>query len=384
VKANRRGIGRPARRWPFLAVIAIASASGLAGCGDPATSQTVQPAPPIATALESSGQTAVVVPMGDLADPLNTFWQLAVLEQGRWSVVTPPNVATNGGIVAAFDGRNLAAAVLPSQLLGLTPLAWTRDEGRTWTPEVLDEPVAVGPTAMAASIGSTSYAVTGGTEGGLVASSPGLATWRQLASNEELARALGAGCRLRGLTAVGITRDGQPIVGGVCDPGATELPLLLLEHGSWRRIGPPTTAPGGATVLALDVVDGDLEALVDVGAGHATTIEALTLRRGSARWQRRVLVATLRGTVASVALGPRSAVVVVRDGAGVEHAIEEVAGQVLALPQLPQGTEVVVPGAGPPTAIVVHRSTFEAFDRSGRTWRSVQRLAVTIPDGSSN
>ena len=41
--------------------------------------------------------------MGDLGQLANTFWQLIFLPAGhsRWSLVTPPGFADNGGLVSA-------------------------------------------------------------------------------------------------------------------------------------------------------------------------------------------------------------------------------------------------------------------------------------------
>ena len=60
--------------------------------------------------LATAEGTWAVIKMGHLDQFANTFWQLLVLHRGdtRWSLVTPPGFADNGGLVAnSVDGKSL-------------------------------------------------------------------------------------------------------------------------------------------------------------------------------------------------------------------------------------------------------------------------------------
>ena len=67
----------------------------------------------------------------------------------RWSLVTPPGVADNGGLVAAGAGASLVVGFRPSQNLVFSPLATSTDAGRNWTPGLLDAGLADTPGAIA-------------------------------------------------------------------------------------------------------------------------------------------------------------------------------------------------------------------------------------------
>ena len=98
---SRRPAGRRAAAGLALAVLA-------AGCGSSAGPAGSHPPPPasvplsLATALTSAGTAWATVPMGALSGP-NQFWQLFMLAGpgGRWSLRTPPGIATNGALVLA-------------------------------------------------------------------------------------------------------------------------------------------------------------------------------------------------------------------------------------------------------------------------------------------
>ena len=76
-----------------------------------------------------------------------SFWQLFVrpATASRWSLVTPPGVADNGGLVAAGGGTSLVVGFRPSQNLVFSPLATSTDAGRNWTPGLLDAGLADTP-----------------------------------------------------------------------------------------------------------------------------------------------------------------------------------------------------------------------------------------------
>jgi hypothetical protein len=111
------GRPEPPVRWmsslgaPLMVLLGLCAALGgscLAAGSAVRAAGAVAPSPArgAPTSLRSAVSTAdgtwVVLPIGELGDPSNTFWQLLYAAPGstRWSVVTPKGTADNGGLVA--------------------------------------------------------------------------------------------------------------------------------------------------------------------------------------------------------------------------------------------------------------------------------------------
>ena len=94
---------------------------------------------PMVSAVSTSTDSWVTLPMGDLSDPSNTFWELfhTVPGASHWSLVTPPGVADNGGLIESASAGTAVVGVLPSQLLRFSPLAQSADGGTSWVPAFL-------------------------------------------------------------------------------------------------------------------------------------------------------------------------------------------------------------------------------------------------------
>ena len=109
-----------------------------------------QPAP-LSTSLVTAQGTWAIAVMGGTAGAGDSFWQLFARPAGasRWSLVTPPGVADNGGLVAAGRGRRGPVGFRPSQNLAFSPLAASTDAGRNWAPGLLDADLADSPEALA-------------------------------------------------------------------------------------------------------------------------------------------------------------------------------------------------------------------------------------------
>ena len=148
-------MNRPA----LLASLLLATTMLAAGCGTVASSQ--QPAaaaspvapPSLATSLATATGTWAVAVMGGSAASHNNFWQLFVRPAGTssWRLATPPGVASNGGLVlTGLASGSVLAGFRPSQRLGYSPLATTKDNGRVWSPGLLDAGLADVPGALAA------------------------------------------------------------------------------------------------------------------------------------------------------------------------------------------------------------------------------------------
>ena len=152
------------------AVLATGLLTALAaGCGSRAApaalpSITVRTAP-LATSLVTAQGTWATTVMGGPTAAADNFWELFVRPAGasRWSLVTPPGVASNGGIVAAgaTEGTSLLAGFRPSQHLAFSPLATSSDTGKNWTPGLLDADLADVPDAIAVGASGQGLALLG-------------------------------------------------------------------------------------------------------------------------------------------------------------------------------------------------------------------------------
>ena len=90
---------------------------------------------PLATSVSTTLGSWATIPMGHLDDPANTFWEVFSLPAGAttWAAHTPPDVADNGGLVAAPTSTGVVVGFRPSDLLKFSPLASTADGGVTYT-----------------------------------------------------------------------------------------------------------------------------------------------------------------------------------------------------------------------------------------------------------
>jgi len=169
------------RGWARVG-LALACAGLVAGCGSKSqttagsgarTGWVTPGAPavtiPLSTSLVTAQGTWAIAVMGGSAASENNFWQLFVRPTGadRWSEVTPPGVADNGGLVAAGTPASLVIGFRPSQDLAFSPLATSTDTGKVWTPGLLDSDLANDPGAIAVDPSGQALALLqDGTHGG--------------------------------------------------------------------------------------------------------------------------------------------------------------------------------------------------------------------------
>ena len=182
-------------RRTALTVAATMLAMTTAACGavtsqgSPGTAPL--PPPGLATSLATTGGTWAVAVLGGPAARHDNFWQLFVrpARSAAWRLVTPPGVASNGGLVlAGRGGRSVIAGFRPSQDLGFSPLASSVDNGNSWRPAVLDGGLADVPDALAAAPGSGRLLALLAS-GKIVQAGPGAAGWSPLSSVHALAAA---------------------------------------------------------------------------------------------------------------------------------------------------------------------------------------------------
>ena len=237
---------------------------------------------PLATSVQTSAGTWATVPMGNLEQPLNTFWQLFFRAPGAvlWSnKVEAAATATNGGLVlASSQSRSVIVGIRPSARLTYSPLISTSDAGRSWSDGLVTEGLAARPDALAADASGHALALVNDRDGTEVLSSGGgLSTWREVVSQSALAEARGPGrsCGLGSLTAVGYLA-GQPLVGGSCSrPGVVA--IFGQSAGAWRLVGPAVPQPlerGRVEVLALGAAQASTSALLAISSGNRTYLVA--------------------------------------------------------------------------------------------------------------
>jgi hypothetical protein len=394
-----------------------------AGCGATRAARTpavsAPAAPSLATSLGTAAATWAIVPMG--GSP--AFWQLLRYPPAGtgWSVVTPPGVADNGGLVAADPGgQSLAAGVRPSKDLAYSPLAATTNAGKTWSPGILEAALADVPDALAAtgrtggtgrtgvSIGSSG---TGGTGGHLLAllengtaeetaSATGDSGWSRLTTAAALAASPAArGCGLRALTAAAFSASGAPMLAGDCArPGTAG--VFAFGSGAWRAVGPalpPSLAGRPVSTLRLATSGGRTAALLQVGMGRAASLlAAWTTGAGAGiagtlpRWILAPPLPLDGAWVRAAGFGAGGALWLMLAGgpAGTAGAqtISGPGGPWHALPTLPAGTAALAIGsAGQFDALVTRGSTLTGWrlDPGSTQWHSAQSINVPIQYGSS-
>ncbi len=208
----------------LLGTWGFSSASAEAGTGRPGPGTGSSFPTPLATSVRAGGGTWATVAMGDLTQPLNTFWQLMFRPDGSstWSDrVEATAVATNGGLVMATGANSLMVGVRPSNDLTFSPLISTTNGGRSWSNGLLDQGLAARPRSLAEGPGGNVLAVVEGDGGAeVVRSTDNLSTWRPLTTVHALASsAAGRACNPGAITSVGYLSS-TAVVGASCQhPG---------------------------------------------------------------------------------------------------------------------------------------------------------------------
>ena len=380
-----------------------------AGCGS-AARPAAAPAPgsvalPLPSSVTGDQATWAAVPMGT-AGP-NLFWQLFLLPAGsaRWTLTTPPDVATNGAItLAAGDGTALATGILPSHLLGFSPITSTADGGRTWAASAPDPGLASVPDALAATAGGGEL-ITLDHDGRVDAGPAGAAARPRLTSAAALAAtAAGRACTLTGLTAVAFSPAGSPLVAGQCArPGVAG--IFLDAGGTWQAAGPalPAALAGErAAVIRLTRGGRGLTALLQAGTGRSAALIAAWSSTGS-HWTLSPPLRLDGQAVLSSSFGSGSLAVELTGRRGELLASPLAAWQ--PLPELPAARAVALalPAAGDVDALVAAGSVLTAWQvhpapaATGSTagaatagaygpgrWAQTQRTTVPIQYGSSS
>jgi hypothetical protein len=354
------------KRIAAMAAVVLA----LAGCGSAAGSAS-RPVviAPLTTSMSTAGATWAVVVMGGSAASENNFWQLFVRTSARWSLVTPPGVADNGGLVAA-GGSSLLVGFRPSQGLAFSPLATTDDHGTKWTPALLNATLADVPDALAvAPDGGRTLALLDTKT--MEQASPAATGWSVLSRVASVAASpAGKSCGLSAITAVSFTPSGVPLAGGACDrAGAAS--VFSYSGGTWHAAGP---ALPGRTVQVLR--------LTATSTGNAALLLSGTSLYAAwtsgAGW---TVSAPLTASLSSAAFGPGGSVGVLLSGGRVATISGPGAAWTL-LPKAPAGSAVLA--LDPVQALSVSGGSKLTVWRLAGTWTKEQVINVPIGYGTSS
>ncbi len=380
----------------------------LVSCSPPTPATDVSTVPaglPPAQALPGSGGTWATMAMGRTGDPLDTFGEVffrpgCVSGSGcsggaRWSLVTPPGVASNGGImIAASPDGGLLAGFGVSLDLRFSPLAATTDAGSAWNGGILPVALAAEADALAASGPAHHLALAASAPvgtGAVYSAGSDLSVWTREATRADVAAAASrAGCRLGALTGVAVTATGGDLVAGACSGGGRAGVFRIGKDGLpdvVTDIGPriSTGADGPVRVLRLVATSSGLSALVATGAGVGSRLELATSADDAATWTVSPAYATGR-EVESTSVTGAGGFAVLLGGRRPAAAVIDPGMAWRTPPAPPAGTAVIasLSAEGTLEALVPSGTRLEV-DRLGPSgWQPVQRIDVPIQYGSTS
>lgn len=392
--------------------------------------QAVQARPADAGLAQSwtSGASAwAVVALGHLGRRLDTFWQILVRPGGapRWSIVTPPGVASNGGFSAegtpgGSSGPGVVTAGFqPSQYLTYSPIASTDDGGKTWTAGTLASGLLPVADAVAAEPDGAVLALVRAGGGALLRSTGSLTAWRTLISRRALdATRAGRACGILALSAVSAPSEAPPgapseapaassaELGAACGVRGV-VGLFHLSASGWvaTRVRVPSGARSTFTVLRLEAGTAGTWALAEGRGLRVASLVALWRAGPAASWRASPQVRLHGSVLSTAALGGRSLLVATGSGSRTQDLLWTggPATRWRSLGPPPAGAQVIVPapgpasssapagapvpaaGPGPLSALVVAGSEVTVWQRArtGRWGPTAQRLHVPVEYGSS-
>jgi hypothetical protein len=373
------------------ALAALAVAGLAAGCGSQHARVAVATPPAVTASLNTSlvtpqGTWAIAVMGGSAADE-NNFWQLFVRPTGasRWSLVTPPGVADNGGLVAAGGAASLVVGFRPSQGLAFSPLATSADAGRSWSPGLLDAALADVPDGISVSpSGQVLALLSDGTiQAAPTAAAAAAGQWSVLTTRDALAASTaGRNCGLLGINAVSFwLKNENPVAAGSCvRPGVAG--IFADYRGTWRTAGPAVPAGwAGRQVQVLGLgstADGNVALLL---AGN----ELIAAWSTSSGWSTSGVLGGVTG-VRAVGFGAGGSAWALLAG-GRAETIGGPGDAWRALPTVPAGTATLAPGAGgsfDALAVAGSKLTVWQAGPAATAWTKAQAISVPIEYGSSS
>jgi hypothetical protein len=353
---------------------------------------------PLATSVATDGGTWATVAMGNLDDPANTFWQVLFRPErsSRWSDQVPATgTATNGGVVLAATGAALTVGVRPYDLLTFSPVVTTADDGRVWTPGLIQQGLIDTPDSLSTGLDGAAVAlVQGGGGSQVVTAGTDRSTWTPLATQSELMSSpQSAPCGISALEAVAVFSS-QPVIGAACSrPGVAGI-FTRVPGGSWRLTGPggvPLLEGATVQVLSLSSTPAGLDALLAVRRGGATQlVAASTTSTDPGSWRLSAGLPLPEGAVLTsiVDESGKSLLVLMQTSPGSLQLdrIDGPGSSWIDLPPPPAGTATVAPAPeGGLSALSVDHATLTDWEltEGAAGWTKGQVLNVNIEYGSS-
>jgi hypothetical protein len=391
--------GRPTKASLRAAATALGIALLATACGQASRQAARPPAGnpaaklSLATSVATTSRNWAVLVVGNSADSTNDFWQLLTRPArptrpatgGTWRLVTPPGVASNGGLVVAPTGTSsLLAGFLPSQELSFTPLATTASAGSSWSAGVLNARLADTPDALAADPG-TAKVLALLADGTLRQSLNSGQTWSTIATRQSVARTqAGRRCDVTRLTGTAFSPSGDPMLTAGCTANG-QAGIFTLTSGTWQPSNPGVPARQPVTTLSISSSAGITQVLLAIGDGATTGLVAARYAGDSARWTLSQAFTVGNEKVVSVSTGSNGTIAVLLSGRR-GLLLAGAAADWRRLPGLPPGTQALAAGPGTELqALTAGRTTVGVWtlndSRSG--WTQAQHLPVPIQFGSS-
>ncbi len=382
-------------RWPVI---------GVAGCvlwavvsALPAGGATVPALP--ASGVSTPDGSWSTLPMGQLSDQSNTFWELfhALPGSSLWTLVTPEGTADNGGLVAGVSGDSVAAGVLPSALLRFSPLSSSSDGGASWSPVFLPGALARSADALAIETSGTPAGLAVLRGGTVLAAAKSLGSWAPLVTTTVLRRAAPS-CDVSAIAAVAFSAAGAPLVAAGCERGS-RVGLFRQTDGSWHLAGPTLAVgreSGAIGVLRLETSGGVTTLLATVGGAGHEALEVARVENDSVWTMSAPLPVPSADSVRASAVGADGRVAVLVSMPKSKQAVFDVGPGGRAWSSLPpppsRAAGLAFPGdaptvdAPPLDVFSVNGSALRVFELtpSGATWSRVQTTQVPISYGSSS
>jgi hypothetical protein len=376
----------------LIALLTAGNSSGVAGAVS-------GPRSPISASATTASGSSVVIPMGHLQDPSNTFWEFFVKSTGSksWVLHTPPGVASNGGLVlSAAPSGALTVGFLTSADLKFSPVAQSTDAGDKWSPGELPFPLASVPDALAVGPSGGALALVATADQRVLETSGDLAVWRTLTSTKVLAGAAGS-CAVQEVTAVAYNDAAEPLLGLRCTQKGqvgmlAETTAQSNGASSWRDIG-LSLGPGGGSAVVTRLVSTStgVAGLAQVSGGRRESIVAFWGGGSTDQWSGPTPLSVPTGwSVKATATGGGSSQgLAVLLGSGAERRVELISApgaSWTALPPPPRGASgVSADGAEVDTFVVTgsHLAVW-AWTPGASVWTRTASLSVPVPYGSSS
>jgi hypothetical protein len=367
-----------------------ADVSGARGLASPRAPAVLAP---LAGSVANAATTWATVAMGRRDGQFDLFWELFSLDAvtGRFALVTPPGVASNGGLIVGQPTTGTGALVGfgVSQDLGFSPLAFSADDGQSWSPGGFEQGLERTPSAIGVGQRGAAFALVGISAPQVVErSGTGLTDWKPEVSEAALAATpAGERCEVGSLEGVAVAGDSSPILGVSCR--AEGVAGLFVRAGATWRLAqvrvPASLRSASFTTLRIAPF-----AALFAATGRTRSVVAAWHTPGGQAWSLSpALGLSNSASMVATGTGPGGREFVLWSEGGSEHAevIAGPGGRWQPLSTVPEETATIALGAdGQVDALSVDDThlTVWRLSADGDKWTKVQAMTVPIAFGSSS